>query len=188
MGLLDSVLKVFVGDKSKKDISEIQPIVDRIKEHESAMSQVSIDELRGKSDEFRKRIKEDQNQINDQIEALEKEADVMEDIDKKEEIYNQIDALKDDRYEIERKTLDDILNYLDNSVTKLAKDTLNNHEFQMNDNDLDQFLSSQYDIRLDNLLQGKDSNIHHLESGMKNKTIQRKQILLDKIKEELNSK
>ena len=31
MGLLDSVLKVFVGDKSKKDISEIQPIVDACK-------------------------------------------------------------------------------------------------------------------------------------------------------------
>ena len=46
------------------------------------------------------------------------------------------------------KTLDDILNYLDNSVAKLAKDTLNNHEFQMNDGDLDQFLSSQYDVRL----------------------------------------
>ena len=31
------------------------------------------------------------------------------------------------------KTLEDILNYLDNSIAKLAKDTLNNHEFQMND-------------------------------------------------------
>ena len=86
------------------------------------------------------------------------------------------------------KTIDEILNYLDNSVAKLAKDTLNNHEFQMNDGDLDQFLSSQYDVRLDNLLQGKNSNIHHLESGMKNKTIQRKKILLDSIKKELNSK
>jgi len=86
------------------------------------------------------------------------------------------------------KTLDEILNYLDNSIAKLAKDTLNNHEFQMNDGDLDQFLSSQYDVRLDNLLQGKNSNIHHLESGMKNKTIQRKKILLDSIKKELNSK
>ncbi len=85
-------------------------------------------------------------------------------------------------------TLDEILNYLDDSVAKLAKDTLNNHEFQMNDGDLDQFLSSQYDVRLDNLLQGKNSNIHHLESGMKNKTIQKKQILFDSIKKELNSK
>jgi hypothetical protein len=79
-----------------------------------------------------------------------------------------------------QKTLDDILNYLDNSITKLAKDTLSSPEFQMG-SDLKQFLSGQYDVRLDNLLQGKNSNIHHLESGMKNKTIQRKQVLLDNI-------
>ena len=109
MGLLDSVLKVFVGDKSKKDISEIQPYVDRIKEFGPAMAMLSLDELRAKSDEFRNRIKEDQTEINKQIEDLEKEAETMEDIDKKEDIYNQIDSLKDDRYEIEKKTLDDIL-------------------------------------------------------------------------------
>ena len=109
MGLLDSVLKVFVGDKSKKDISEIQPIVDLVKEFEPEMAKLSIDELRAKSDEFRKKIKEDQSEINNQIEELEKEAESMEDIDKKEDIYNQIDALKDDRYEVEKKTLDEIL-------------------------------------------------------------------------------
>ena len=35
--------------------------------------------------------------------------ETMEDIDKKEDIYNQIDGLKDERYEIERKTLDELL-------------------------------------------------------------------------------
>ena len=38
MGLLDNVLKVFVGDKSKKDIGEIQPIVNQIKKHEAEMA------------------------------------------------------------------------------------------------------------------------------------------------------
>jgi len=83
------------------------------------------------------------------------------------------------------KTLEEILNYLNNSVTKLAKDTLESPEFQMSGDDLGQFLSNQYDVRLDNLLQAKSSNIHHLESGMKNKIIQRKQLLLDTIKKEL---
>jgi hypothetical protein len=85
------------------------------------------------------------------------------------------------------KILEEILEYLDNSVTNLAKDTLNSSEFQTIDN-LEHFLSSQYDIRLANLLQGKNSDIHHLESGMKNKTIQRKLILLDNLKKELHFK
>jgi hypothetical protein len=89
---------------------------------------------------------------------------------------------------LNEKTLNDILTYLENSVGNLAKDTMTSHEFQMSSDDLMQFLSGQYDVRLDNLLQRKNSSIHHLESGMKNKTIQRKQILLDNIKKELNFK
>lgn len=76
---------------------------------------------------------------------------------------------------------DEILDYLDNSLSKLAEETLLNSEFQMEKNDLKQFLSHQYDVRLDNLLQRKSSSVHHLESGMKNKAIQRKQTLLEKI-------
>jgi len=85
------------------------------------------------------------------------------------------------------KILDEILEYLDNSVTNLAKDTLSTSEFQTIDN-LEHFLSNQYDIRLANLLQGKNSDIHHLESGMKNNTIQRKLILFEKLKKELHFK
>ena len=76
---------------------------------------------------------------------------------------------------------DEILDYLDKSLSKLAQETMLNSEFQMEENDLKQFLSHQYDVRLDNLLQGKSSSVHHLESGMKNKAIQRKQTLLEKI-------
>jgi len=109
MGLLDSVLKVFVGDKSKKDIGELQPLINEIKKHESEIAQLSLDALRAKSDAFRAKIKEDQKPIQDEIDALELEAQNMEDIDQKEEIYNQIDRLKNDRYEVEKKTLDEIL-------------------------------------------------------------------------------
>ena len=61
MGFLDSVLKVFVGDKSKKDIGELQPLVDEIKKHEAALEKLSLDEIRSKSSRFREIIKEDQS-------------------------------------------------------------------------------------------------------------------------------
>lgn len=82
---------------------------------------------------------------------------------------------------LNQSNFEEILNYLDNSLSKLAQETLSNSEFQMEEHDLKQFLSHQYDVRLDNLLQRKNSNVHHLESGMKNKAIHRKQILLEKI-------
>ncbi len=82
---------------------------------------------------------------------------------------------------LNQSSFDEILDYLDSSLAKLAQETLLNSEFQMETNDLKQFLSHQYDVRLDNLLQRKSSSVHHLESGMKNKAIQRKQTLLEKI-------
>lgn len=79
------------------------------------------------------------------------------------------------------KLLLEILNYLDDSITNLANDSLNNSEFHMEKIDFKQFLSDQYDIRLNNMLDRKNINIHHLESGLKNKIIQRKQNLINKI-------
>ncbi len=126
MGILDSVLKIFVGDKSKKDIGEIQPIVDDIKSQEAAIAQLSINELRAKSDEFRKRIVDDQKEIQQQIDDLEKKSETEEDINLKEEIYNEIDQLKDDRYEVEKKTLDALLPEAFSVMKETAKRFLEN--------------------------------------------------------------
>jgi len=109
MGILNNVIKVFVGDKSKKDISDIQPFVVEIKTHETALEKLTLDELRSKSEAFRAKIKADQKEIQDQIDQLENDALSMEDIDLKEDTYNKIDALKNDRYEVEKQTLDEIL-------------------------------------------------------------------------------
>jgi len=81
---------------------------------------------------------------------------------------------------LSESTLEQLLDYLDNSIKTLAKQSLESSEFHM-DTNIKEFLSAQYDIRLDNLLQRKNSNIHHLESGTKNKIIQRKKKLFDEI-------
>ena len=109
MGILDNVLKLFVGDKSKKDIGEIQPMVALIKNQEAEIASLTIDELRSKTVEFKNKIKADQKEIQDQIDALELKSHEIEDINKKEDLYKEIDTLKDERYEIEVRTLEDIL-------------------------------------------------------------------------------
>ena len=109
MGILDNVLKLFVGDKSKKDISEIQPMVALIKNQEAEIASLTIDELRSKTVEFKNKIKADQKEIQNQIDALEQKSHETEDINKKEDLYKEIDTLKDERYAIEVKTLENIL-------------------------------------------------------------------------------
>jgi len=79
------------------------------------------------------------------------------------------------------KKIDEILNYLDNSIIELAKGALESPEFQSNFEEVKNFLSNQYEIRLQNLLEVNNTSIHHLESGMKNKIIQRKQKTFENI-------
>ena len=53
MTFLDSVLKVFVGDKSKQDVKAIMPLVNKVKTFEAALEVLSHDELRAKTFEFK---------------------------------------------------------------------------------------------------------------------------------------
>ncbi|MFL1896042.1 preprotein translocase subunit SecA [Aquimarina sp. 2-A2] len=109
MGILDSVLKVFVGDKSKKDIKEIQPKVELIKKAEKEIEGLTNDELRARTQAFKVQINDARSEVHLKIENLVKEANDIEDIDRKEDIYNEIDKLKDEAYEITEQTLADIL-------------------------------------------------------------------------------
>jgi len=79
------------------------------------------------------------------------------------------------------KTLEEILSYLERSISNLAGETFKNLEFEEGFRGAENFLQNQFDIRLENLLVAKSSSIHHLESGMKNKVIQRKQMIFDQI-------
>jgi preprotein translocase subunit SecA len=132
-------------NKAKKDISDIRPYVDQIKKHEEAIGNLSLDELRSKSEEFRKIIKEDQKEIQQQIDTLEKEAEAIEDIDQKEEIYNQIDTLKDERYQTERATLDKILPEAFAVVRETAKRFKENTTLTVTASTFDRELSAEKD-------------------------------------------
>ena len=84
------------------------------------------------------------------------------------------------------QTLNDILQYLEKSINSLAVEGLDNLEIN-SENELKNFLENQFDIRLENLLIAKNSSIHHLESGMKNTVIQKKDEIIKKISKQFNN-
>jgi hypothetical protein len=88
---------------------------------------------------------------------------------------------------LDEKSMDEILEYLEKSIINVSKDAFENLESEGGIQGVQNFLESQYDIRLENLLVAKNSSIHHLESGMKNKIIQKKQSLFDKIFKQYNN-
>lgn len=141
MSFLNSVLKVFVGDKSKQDVKAIMPIVNQIKTFESALEGLSNDELRAKTTYFKAKIAEARQPFNDTIETLQKEAEAAEDIDVREDIYLQIDRIKDDIYEATEKVLNDILPEAFAVVKETAKRFKNNTSITVTANAFDREIS-----------------------------------------------
>lgn len=109
MSFINSILKVFVGDKSQKDVKAIQPLVNKIKEIEPTLISLSHDQLRAKTVEFKARIQAARAAQDEKIAALKAEVDAITDIDKKEDLYTEIDALDKEAYEASEKALLEIL-------------------------------------------------------------------------------
>ncbi len=145
MGILDTVLKTFVGDKSKKDIKEIQPKVELIKQAGKLIEGLSNDELRAKTVDFKNKINEARDEINAKIEKLTEEADNIEDINRKEDIYGEIDKLKDEAYEATQNTLNEILPEAFAVVKETAKRFANNDAIEVTASTYDRELSGAKD-------------------------------------------
>ncbi|MEY2701836.1 MAG: Preprotein translocase SecA subunit, partial [Bacteroidota bacterium] len=109
MSIVNSILKIFVGDKSASDIKAIQPLVTKIKSFEGTLQQLSHDELRAKTIYFKEKIKDARAHQDAQIATLKNEAENTEDIDARETIYLDIDKLEKEAYDVSEKVLADIL-------------------------------------------------------------------------------
>ncbi len=145
MSLLNSVLKVFVGDKSKQDVKSMMPIVEQIKSFEKSLEELSHDELRAKTAGFKAKIAEARQPYNEKIEVLVKEAEATEDIDTREDIYQEIDSINDDIYKITEDILNEILPEAFAVVKETAKRFVDNTSIKVTATTFDRELSGSKD-------------------------------------------
>ncbi|MFD2585748.1 preprotein translocase subunit SecA [Croceitalea marina] len=145
MSILNSVLKVFVGDKSEKDVKSMQPLVKKIKSFEQELEAISHDELRQKTISFKAKIQENCKDIHDKIAELKKEVEASTDIDRNEEIYTEIDKLNEEAYKISQETLNEILPEAFAVVKETAKRFANNETLTVTANEFDRSLSGSAD-------------------------------------------
>ena len=144
MSILNSVLKVFVGDKKKKDLKELQPIVTNVRAFESQMERLSIDEIRGKTLEFKQKIKEARKPFDDKIAELNIEIETAN-IDRKEEIYKQIDLLNEDAYQASEGVLLDVQAEAFAVIKETAKRLVNNTTLKVKATPFDREISADND-------------------------------------------
>ncbi|MCH7525020.1 MAG: preprotein translocase subunit SecA, partial [Bacteroidetes bacterium] len=141
MSILNAIIKVFVGDKSKQDVKAMMPLVEKIKSFEAEIERLTHDELRTKTTEFKSKIADVRKDIEDEIDKLNEEANTTEDIDRKEDIYLEIDKLKDDSYNITETLLNDLLPEAFAVVKETTKRFVNNPTITVTASTFDRELS-----------------------------------------------
>ncbi len=141
MSFLNSVLKVFVGDKSKQDVKALSPIIEEVKVFDKELEALSHDELRTKTAYFKEKITEARAPFQSEMDKLQDEAVSTEDIDRKEDIYQEIDKLKDESYKATEDCLNDIMAEAFAVVKETAKRFVNNTEIEVTATPFDRELS-----------------------------------------------
>jgi len=126
MKLINNLLKIFVGDKSEKDIKAIQPLVKHVLKFEQEFQSLSNEELRAKTIAFKQKIQAALNKQKEEIAKIKTEIETTEDIDKREDLYLEIDKIEKEAYEISEKVLAEILPEAFAVVKETAKRFTNN--------------------------------------------------------------
>lgn len=145
MSFLNSVIKTFVGDKAKKDVKQLRPMVDQIRSFENTLESLSNDELRNKTLAFKSMVQDACKAMDDKIGELKEEVKTSTDIDRNEDIYAEIDKLKEEAYKISEDTLDEILPEAFAVVKETAKRFANNKTLTVTASEFDRLLSGDKD-------------------------------------------
>ncbi|MEM9000496.1 MAG: preprotein translocase subunit SecA [Bacteroidota bacterium] len=145
MSFINSVLKVFVGDKSEKDVKALQPLVKEIRSFDQELENLSHDELRKRTIAFKEKIADNCKEVNERIAVLQNEVEASTDIDRNEEIYTEIDTLNEEAYKISEKTLNEMLPEAFAVVKETARRFANNKTITVTATEFDRLLSGSKD-------------------------------------------
>lgn len=108
MSVINSLLKIFVGDKKQQDLKKLQPIIGQVHSFEAQIAGLSNDQLRLKTRDFKNRISEETASFQSKIAELEAQLE-LSGVDEKETIYEQIDELNHKIYQTTEAVLNEIL-------------------------------------------------------------------------------
>ncbi|MEL0183357.1 MAG: preprotein translocase subunit SecA [Flavobacteriaceae bacterium] len=143
MSFINSILNVFVGSKSKKDLKEVEGTVKEILNFEKDYTKLNHDELRKKTTHFKNLIEETRKPFKEQIDSLNKKIQSSENIDEKDNFYNEIDKILElSNAEVEN-TLNNILPQAFAVVKETAKRFKENSKIKVKASEFDLRLSSE---------------------------------------------
>ncbi len=111
--------RLFGGSKQDRDIKALRPIVIKINEEFAKLQNLSNDQLRQKTFQFRGRISEYLKPIDDKVAELRQQATATDNVDAKQGYYETVDKLLKDR----DKEIEVVLNELLPQAFAVVKET-----------------------------------------------------------------
>jgi preprotein translocase subunit SecA len=156
--MLDFFSKLF-GSKSERDVKGLSPIVEKVKAAYAKLDQLSNDELRAKTIEFKETIAAGLAGIDSEIQAIKSrtETELNMEVSEKVTLYTQLDKLEKDR----NKELEDILMNILPEAFAVVKETSR----RFTENKTIEVTATQFDRELaaqkSNVIIKGDQAIHH---------------------------
>jgi preprotein translocase subunit SecA len=156
--MLDFFSKLF-GSKSERDVKGLSPIVEKVKAAYAKLDQLSNDELRAKTIEFKETIAAGLAGIDSEIQAIKTrtETELNMEVSEKVTLYTQLDKLEKDR----NKELEDILMNILPEAFAVVKETSR----RFTENKTIEVTATQFDRELaaqkSNVIIKGDQAIHH---------------------------
>jgi preprotein translocase subunit SecA len=135
--------KIFGGSKSEKDVRTVMPLVSKINDNFKTFPSLSNDELRNKTQEFRKRINDHVKDIEQKIIDTNNKAEQLDfnDLTGKDAIYQEVDDLKKERDDKIEEVLKELLPEAFAVVKETARRFKENTQLVSAATDLDRELS-----------------------------------------------
>ncbi len=144
MGFNEFLSSIF-GNKSTRDMKEIQPWVEKIKAVYPGIKNLSNDELRAKTQELKQRIHDSANEERAKIEELKASVETIE-LEDREEVFSKIDKLEKEVLEKYEKALNEVLPEAFAIVKDTARRFTENEEIVVTATDFDRQLAATKDF------------------------------------------
>jgi preprotein translocase subunit SecA len=144
MGFADILTSLF-GNKSQRDLKEINPHVERIKAVYPEIERLSHDDLRAKTVEIRQQVQDYVATEKNKIVELKANIETLE-IDQREEIWAEVDKLEKQVTEKYEEVLEKVLPEVFSIVKETARRFTENEEFEVTATDFDRELAENHDF------------------------------------------
>ena len=140
MGFNEFLSSLF-GNKSSRDMKEIQPWVNKIKAAYPEIAKLDNDGLRAKTEELKAYIRNSATEQRTKVEALKAKVEETE-LEKREELFSQIDKIEKEILEIYEKALNDVLPTAFAIVKDTARRFSEKEEIEVTATDFDRYLAT----------------------------------------------